>query len=398
MEKPEVVKATETGAAATSDRRTFMRAAVGGLAAATSLVPAALGESRRVPGQASEGSELQTPPGLNPNAMLDSRFRITYQNSIPEGMKVITQHFAALCRRDVHALADTLHYPFGIYEGTEPVVVQSADEFVSKAPPSLNLTGNPERFTDHDGYIKPGSYDILDSIEVFNSDPVSANFSLNYSRYGSDGAKLLKCEGVYIVTNNDGKWAVQLMSTIFTPAAMANVTYPDTVEFAKRIRMTHDLAFEVADNDEVWKPVSQYGPQASIRQDTIRIYMAGGKAGKSMDAFATKGVKSRLELSETTPESIEKRHTDFVSYRDMFKRTGAGNWGFTYGVLPYTRVIHATVNKAHLYSGATRYNVFGEESSTAPDIIVMTYKKGRWGWSGMLGHTTGHDCGNDAHT
>jgi hypothetical protein len=377
------------------DRRDFLKGAAG-LAGAVTMV-STMGPS--TPAAQRPGDEnLEPPPGLNPNAMLDARFPISYQKSIPEGMKVLTQHFAALCRRDVHAMAQTLHYPFASYEGTEPVLVQTEGELVAKAPASLNMTGNPERYSDHDGYIKPGSYDILDSIEVFNSDPVSANFALNYSRYGSDGKKLLKSEGMYCVTNNDGKWAIQLMSTIFTPAAMEHVTYPDTIEFAKRIRMTHDLAFAVSDDDELWKPVSQYGPQASIRQDTIRIYMAGGKAGKSMDAFRTAGVKSRLEVTEVTSESVSKRRTDFVSYRNMFPRTGAGNWGFTYGVLPYTRVVHATVNKAHLYSGATRYNVFGEEASTAPDVIVMTYKKGRWGWSGMLGHSTGHDRGNDAQS
>jgi len=55
--------------------------------------------------------------------------------------------------------------------------------------------------------------------------------------------KLLRCQGIYTATNNDGKWGIQLMSTISTPADMMNVVYNDTIEAAKRLRENHDLAF-----------------------------------------------------------------------------------------------------------------------------------------------------------
>jgi hypothetical protein len=378
-----------------TDRRTFVKgAAATGFLRAAAIAPV-LAESARA-GRQSASEEIQAPPGLRPNAMLDCRFPITYETSIPEATKVLVQHFAALSRRDSKGIAETLHYPFASYEGTEPVVIQTEAELSAKAPASINLAQNPERYTDHDGYVKPGSYDILDGIEVFTSDPVSVNLSLNYSRYGSDGKKLLKCEGIYCITNNDGKWAIQLMSTIFTPASMENVTYPDTIAFAKRLRMTHDLAYQVSDEQEVWGPVRQYGTLAGVSQDTIRIFMGGGKAGSTMDAFRTKGVKSRLQVTEITPESVAKSHSDFVAYRAMFPKSGVGNWGFTYGILPNTRVVHATVNKAHLFSGAARYNVFGEEGSTAAELSIATYKKGRWGWlPGTFSHVTIHDRSNN---
>ena len=379
-----------------TNRRSFIKAATAaGVLGVTGIAPA-------IPEAAAAAAQLatadpQAPPGLRPNAMLDGRFQISYQNSIPEATRVLTQHFAALSRRDLKGIAETMHYPFASYEGTEPVVVQTEAELMAKTPGSINMTQNPERFSDHDGYIKPGSYDMLDGIEMFTADPVSVNFSLNYSRYGSDGKKLLKCEGIYVVTNNDGKWAIQLMSTIFTPAPMENVTYPDTIAFAKRLRMTHDLAYQVADEGEVWGPVRQYGKVAGVSQDTIRIFMAGGKAGSTMDAFKVKGVKSRLQVTEITPESVAKGHTDFVAYRNMFAKSGVGNWGFTYGILPNTRVIHATVNKAHLFSGVARYNVFGEEASTAAELSIITYKKARWGWlPGTFSHVTIHDRTNNS--
>ncbi len=45
-----------------------------------------------------------------------------------------------------------------------------------------------------------------------------------YDRYGSDGKSYCN-EGVYTVTNNDGRWALQLMSTIFTPDPMIGMSH-----------------------------------------------------------------------------------------------------------------------------------------------------------------------------
>lgn len=381
----------------TGNRRNFIRgAAAVGLLGAVRMTPAVgepIDSTQQTPVE-----EIQAPLGLKPNAMLDGRFPISFETSVPQGTKVLTQYFAALSRRDLRGMARTLHFPFASYEGTEPVVVQSEEELMVNAPASMNITQDPERYTNHDGYIKPGSYDILDGIEVFTPDPISVNFSLGYSRYASDGKKLLRCEGIYCVTNNDGKWGIQLMSTIFTPADMIGVSYPDTIEIAKRLRMTHDLAYQVSDEHEVWGPVRQYGKIASVSQETIRIFMAGGNAGTTMDAFRVKGVKSRLQITEVTPESLAKNHTDFAAYRNIFPKTGVGKWGFTYGILPDTRVVHATVNKAHMYSGVARYNVYGEEGSTAAELSVVTYKNGRWGWAGTFTHVTVHDRSNSVRS
>ena len=118
------------------------------------------------------------------------------------------------------------------------VVVNTPDDLMTKAPASVNMTDNPERFTDHDGYINPGSYDVFGGMEVFNTDPIQVNLSMSYD-HSSSGNKLLRCDGVYCVTNNDGKWAIQLMSTIFTPGEMIGMEFPDSVMQAHRLRETH---------------------------------------------------------------------------------------------------------------------------------------------------------------
>jgi len=58
---------------------------------------------------------------LGPYALLDARFPMTYKTSVPEGVKVMTAYFAALSERDLKGMAETLHFPFASYEGTDPV-------------------------------------------------------------------------------------------------------------------------------------------------------------------------------------------------------------------------------------------------------------------------------------
>src|ERR1700728_4565488 len=116
------------------DRRGFIKnAAAAGLLGAAGATPA-LGQLTQSQGTA---EDPQAPKGLSPLGMLDYRFPISYETSVPAGVRVLTQYFAALSRRDLKGMAETLHFPFASFEGTEPVVVQTADELMAHAPASM---------------------------------------------------------------------------------------------------------------------------------------------------------------------------------------------------------------------------------------------------------------------
>jgi hypothetical protein len=122
---------------------------------------------------------------------------------------------------------------------------------------------------------------------------------------------------------------------------------------------------------------------------------------RAMDQFKVKGIKTRLRVNEITPESRARIKpsaypaSDYAGYRALFPKAGVGNWGWVYGVLPETRVLHATFDKAHMFSGAIRFNTAGEECSYNADLSVITYHKGHWGRAGTLAYTTPHDRSND---
>ncbi|HWE53124.1 MAG TPA: hypothetical protein VG273_25255 [Bryobacteraceae bacterium] len=349
--------------------------------------------------QPDSASEPQRPKGLGPRAMVDNRFPVTYETSIPKAVSLLTQYFVALSERNLKDIADLLHFPFASFEGTEAVIVQTPADLLAHPPASLNMNTDPARFTANDGYLKPGAYDVLDGIEVLAYDPVLCGLSLRYNRYGSDGKKLHRCEGIYSVTNNDGRWAIQMSSTIFTPAQMTGVVFTDTIEAAKRCRIDHDLAYQVSDRS-VDAPTGQLGRTAAVANQGGQPWTLG-PAGRAMEQFKVKGVKSRLRVNEVTKESVAKIQpsadpvSDYASYRALFPTSGVGNWGWVYGELPETRVLHASFDKAHMFSGAIRFTVTGEEASYNTDLSVITYKKGHWGRAGTLAYTTPHDRSND---
>jgi hypothetical protein len=396
-----------------TDRRNFMKsAAAAGLLGAAGAV-SAFGESAQAAQQTTAEPNLHpsaqdqragdpgfTPPaGMSPRGIPDLRFPMCYKESVPAAVRVMTQYFAALGERDLKGMAEMLHFPFGTFERTEAVVVHSADELMARAPASMNMTEHPERFTHRDGYLKPGCYDILDGIEIFNSNPVAVNLSLNYKRYGPDGHKLLRCQGIYCVTNNDGKWAIQGMSTIFTPTHMVHVAYNDSIAAARRLRQDHCLAYMNNDQQAVWGPIRQLGLNLSVSAGGPTWELAPEGNYKALEAIRVKGVKTRLTATSYTQEMLDNSRVDFAAYRAVWPHLGLGNWGWDFAdAPPGGRVIHADLEKVHAFQGASRYTTSGEYINDSVEMDVITYKKGRWGIGGLFGYMTTHDRANDVRS
>lgn len=385
-----------------TDRRNFMKsaAAAGFLGAAGAV--AALGEPARAqrtqPTEAAEAN-LKPPAGMSPRGIPDLRFPMCFQDSLPSAVRVITDYFAALGRRDLKGMADLLHFPFGTFERTHAIVVRTPDELMAHAPASINMTDHPERFTDHDGYLEPGCYDVLDGIELFNSNPVAVNLSMNYNRFSADGHKLLRCQGIYCVTNNDGKWAIQAMSTVFTPAHMIHVEYQDSAAAARRLRQDHCLAYMNNDEQAVWGPIRQLGLNLSVGAGGPTWELAPQGDYKALDAIKIKGVKTRLTATNYTQEMLDKTHIDFPKYHALFTPLGLGKWGWdTADAAPGGRILHADFEKVHALQGASRYTTSGAYINDSVELDVVTYKKGRWGIAGLFGYMTTHDRANDVRS
>lgn len=391
--QPFSASAPDPQKASGTDRRTFLAVASASLLGGAALLAPSAAAEDGIPG----ATEIARPKDLGPRGMIDNRYPVTFAECVPKACQVITGYFTALSQRDLKGMAEYMHYPFAMFEGVEAVQVKSPEELLAKAPPSMNMSTNPERFTDHDSYMKAGSYDIFEGFEVLCMDPVVVGVSMSYNRFDSNGKMLSRCEGVYSITNNDGKWGIQLVSTIFTPAMQVGIVYPDAVNAANRLRIDHDLSYQMSDRRV--EPIPQIGTSANVTNYAGQPWSLAPN-GKVMDQFKVAGVTSRLRYSDGSqprphPEPSANPLDDYADYRELFHKNGLGGWGWVYGVLPNSRILHQTFNKVHQFTGAVRFNQAGELASYNTDIGIVTYKLGRWGTSGSVCYTTPHDRSND---
>jgi hypothetical protein len=381
-------------------RREFVKTigAAGTLGVITGVDAAAAGAAQAA--QAAGGApEFQRPSNLRAGAQLDSRFPVSFATPVSEGFRLVTEYFTALSQRNLDALARTLHFPFAIYEDIEPVVVPTAADLLKNPPPSLNFAGKGKT------KVQRGSYDLLESVNVHLYCPVGGAFSLTFARYTPDGHKLLVCDGLYSVTNNDGRWAIQLASTIFHEVDFIGVAYPDAEASDIRGNQNYLAAFGY-DNEAILNdPQSMRGSYEAplpVGTRTASVNFGYGprersrdaREGRPMSGWRTKGVKSRLAVSTVTAES---RNRVIATNLAEFKELAGG----AVGEYAYTRdrpvrpvTIHATHDKAHTLGGYLRYTADGTLISETRSVGIRIYKAGHWGSAGGLGQVTHHDRSN----
>ena len=383
-----------TGIEVNSDRRNFMKAATAaGLAGAVAMSPA-LAQA-----QQAEVKDPVAPAGLKPGAELDGRFPVMYESSVPETMKLATQYMAALTRRDLGGLAELFHYPFVTYEGIDTVIVNSKDELISNPPPSLNTTGKGAN------KIRKGSYDILDNIELLCYTPVGAGVSLNFSRFDANGKKLQGVSGIYGMTNNDGKWGIEYMSTIFRPADQLRLSY-DAEAFALRsIHDTyrdHDLGrkYNGLNPNYTTVPDTNPGKWGGVTIGSYSFTFVGRPGQSTMDAYKIKGVKSRLRVTEgganPSPNPQAAANGD-----ERFRNVSGGGVGKFFETLEWadSRILAADMEKAHAISGNNRFMEDGSLVNKGVYMVVLLYRNGRFTASdnggGIFGRQMYQDRTND---
>jgi hypothetical protein len=353
--------------------------------------------SGTAPAQAPD--EFPKPAGLRPGGQLDSRFPVSFATPVTEGLRLVTEYFTALNQRDVERLARTLHFPFAIYEDIEPIVVQSAADFVANPPPTLNATGKGK------SRILRGSYDLLESVNVHLYCPVGTAISLSFARFTPDGHRHLLCDGIYSVTNNDGRWAIQLASTIFHEVDFIGIGYPDAEQAEIRQSQNYLSQFGYGNEavlNDLKSSRGSYEPPLPAGTRTASVNFGYGprersrdaRNGRPMSGWRTKGVKSRLAVSVRTEDTVNRAfETNLPEFIEL-AGGAVGEYAYTRDrpVRPIT--IHATRDKAHTLNGYFRYTADGTLISETRGVGIRIYKSGHWGTAGSLGQVTHHDRSN----
>ena len=383
---------------ATQSRREFFRTA--SLVGAMGAIGVGAGFTPSVQAQPQSPSSFAKPDGLLPGGQSDSRFPVSFEDSVGNGLRLTMAFFTALNQRDLEGIASLLHFPFAIYEDIEPLVYQSASEFINNPPPCFSETGN--RALGQRAML-PGSYDMLEGINVHLYCPVGGVFSLKFKRFTPDGHKLMECDNLLSVTNNDGRWAIQLISTIFHEAGYENNTYPDA-EVAYRLGSQGYLSAFGYRDEELLNDRSNgrgsYEPSLPLGTRTASVSFNYGPRGRTnnarnnepMKGWVTEGVTSRLRVSEVSEPSGEY-DTNLGQFVELAGGT-VGDYGYTRIIPVEPLVIHATHDKAHVMGGYWRYTPAEVLISETRSVGIRIRKAGNWGSGGNLGQVTHHDRSN----
>ncbi|GGG56741.1 hypothetical protein GCM10011403_12370 [Pseudohongiella nitratireducens] len=383
---------------ATQSRREFFRTA--SLVGAMGAIGVGAGFTPSVQAQPQSPSSFAKPDGLLPGGQSDSRFPVSFEDSVGNGLRLTMAFFTALNQRDLEGIASLLHFPFAIYEDIEPLVYQSASEFINNPPPCFSETGN--RALGQRAML-PGSYDMLEGINVHLYCPVGGVFSLKFKRFTPDGHKLMECDNLLSVTNNDGRWAIQLISTIFHEAGYENNTYPDA-EVAYRLGSQGYLSAFGYRDEELLNDRSNgrgsYEPSLPLGTRTASVSFNysprdrtnNARNNEPMKGWVTEGVTSRLRVSEVSEPSGEY-DTNLDQFVELAGGT-VGDYGYTRIIPVEPLVIHATHDKAHVMGGYWRYTPAGVLISETRSVGIRIRKAGNWGSGGNLGQVTHHDRSN----
>lgn len=353
-------------------------------------------------------ADAAPPEDLRDGAMLDGRFPMAFEESVPAAMSMLSAHFAAISRRDLQGVAATLHFPFAIYEGTEAEVFETRESFLEAPPHGFDFSGRMEA-RGHGGLsVMKGSYDLLEGLALHTFNPINVGLELRFSRHAPWGEKLETCEGIYAVTNNDGRWAIQLCSTIFTPAGHEKVEHRDAIEADLRHSRDWMMGWSHSNGEILASRRPSPGRHASVaggtkvrESDPVGGPMAGNflsaaRTRRPMSIYGARGVASRLLVREIARGERAQAHTPQAQFENFNNSARGGFERYGYTLLsPDHRVLHATVDKAHTFGGYMRFTPQSEVISETRQLGIITYVDQCWGAAGMLGQSIHRDRTND---
>jgi hypothetical protein len=121
------------------------------------------------------------------------------------------------------------------------------------------------------------------------------------------------------VTNNDGRWAIELASTIYTPAAEIGQVYNDAIEANLRRGRDWMLGYSLRDQ-ALLNSTRRPGKTANIVIYGPRERAGAARSGNPMAGYVTKGVTSRLRLAEVTAAQIAGADANLRGVRPMGRR------------------------------------------------------------------------------
>lgn len=111
----------------------------------------------------------------------------------------VENYFAAFNSHDPQRLVDAIHIPHVRIAGIDVEYWQTRENFMNGSEPGRQRTWAETRF---------------ENLQVVQATANSANVTLRYTRYSTEGRELSEYEALFLVVLRDGEWKVQARSVM----------------------------------------------------------------------------------------------------------------------------------------------------------------------------------------
>ena len=150
--------------------------------------------------------------------------------------------------------------------------------------------------------LPDGVFDLFMGIETHTSDPVRAGLTMSYSCHKTDGEKVVVCDGLYVATNNGGRWGLEISSTISTPIEHLGIQHQEAIDNVFKRGRDWMEGWSNSDADLLDSTRGLLGRSVSLYPNIA------GARDRLDHRFRAEGVESRLRVidtAETTPGNLQ---------------------------------------------------------------------------------------------
>lgn len=124
--------------------------------------------------------------------------------AVSEAREVMVDFMTTFNARDEVAWAETFNYPHIRIAGGQVRIAENIDAIIQEM--------DFDRFAEMTGW----HYSAWDSVDVVHASDDKVHFAVEFTRFDEAGQSLQTYQSLYVVTNLDGHWGIQLRSS-FAP-------------------------------------------------------------------------------------------------------------------------------------------------------------------------------------
>jgi hypothetical protein len=250
-----------------------------------------------------------------------------HEDPVVEAERLIRARFAAWNRADSSGLRAVLHVPHVNLPGHRLAIRETEPELL-RSPDFRALAS-----------VEGWHASALDDVEVYQSSPDKVHCVVRFGRNAADGARYANGQAVYVVTNHEGRWGIQVSSVTLRPLGVGGADDDEAVEAATGV---------------------------------LRRWV---DARDGRDPLALRRLV-HLPFVDVDGARLVVRRSGTALRRDVIQQTVARTWRDS--DVRQVRVRERSAHKVTLETEIARYEPGGSLVARHPALGVVTHLQGRW--------------------